>query len=88
MKILIKKLSKQEIANKNINNWPIWTCEKSTFNWEYGEKESCLIIEGSVTIKTNYEIVNLLPGDFVIFPKGLKCKWDVIEPIKKHYTFE
>ena len=26
-------------------------------------------------------------GDFVVFPKGLKCRWRVIKPVRKHYTF-
>ena len=26
-------------------------------------------------------------GDYVIFPKGLKCTWKVAEDITKHYKF-
>ena len=32
------------------------------------------------------EPVHLQSGDFVTFPKGLSCVWDVKEPIKKHYN--
>jgi uncharacterized cupin superfamily protein len=31
--------------------------------------------------------VEIGKGDFVTFPKGLDCVWDVKEPIRKHYTF-
>ena len=27
-------------------------------------------------------------GDFVTFPKGLSCVWDIKEPVKKHYRFK
>ncbi|MDH5793723.1 MAG: cupin domain-containing protein [Candidatus Bathyarchaeota archaeon] len=26
-------------------------------------------------------------GDYVIFPKGLKCTWEIKKRIKKHYKF-
>jgi hypothetical protein len=27
-------------------------------------------------------------GDLVIFPNGLKCTWQVVKAVKKHYNFE
>lgn len=70
--------------------WPIWTCGVSKFEWEYTQTEMCLILEGKVTVcdlenpKTS---VSFGAGDFVQFPDGLKCVWNVIEPVKKHYNF-
>jgi len=26
-------------------------------------------------------------GDYVVFPKGLKCKWEIKKKIRKHYNF-
>jgi hypothetical protein len=26
-------------------------------------------------------------GDYVVFPVGLKCTWEIKEKIKKHYNF-
>ena len=68
-----------------ILSWPIWTCDTSEFDWEYEEKESCLLLEGEV--ETDLETVNFSAGDFVVFPSGLKCRWKVIKPVRKHYTF-
>ena len=68
-------------------SWPIWTCDISEFDWEYDEQESCLLLEGEVEVKTDFEIVNFSAGDFVVFPRGLKCRWRVIKPVRKHYTF-
>ena len=85
--IKIDNLSDEEINNLGVLSWPIWTCDVSEFDWEYGEKESCLLLEGEVEVKTNIETVNFSAGDFVVFPSGLKCRWKVIKPVRKHYTF-
>lgn len=26
-------------------------------------------------------------GDFITFPAGLSCVWDIKEPVRKHYDF-
>ena len=33
-----------------IKNWPIWECEPNQFQWNYNDKEICLIIEGQAKI--------------------------------------
>ncbi|MFC1516967.1 cupin domain-containing protein [Candidatus Margulisiibacteriota bacterium] len=65
----------------------IWASEVKTFPWHYDEKETCLILEGEVTVKTVEQEVSFGPGDYVIFPKGLDCTWEVKKPVKKHYRF-
>jgi hypothetical protein len=87
MKISIKKLSEQDINEKGIKNWPIWIKEVSKFDWFYDDNEECLILEGMVKIHTNEGVYEISKGDFVTFPKGLSCIWEIIEPIKKHYNF-
>ena len=84
MKIIIEK-------NKNMEDyqsWPIWTCEPSKFDWEYHQEEHCYVIEGEVEVNTSLETVKISKGDYVIFPKGLKCVWKVIDPIRKYYDFK
>ena len=79
------------IKNKSLSDfesWSIWECEPSRFNWTYDEEEHCFIINGRVTVIGPDNTVEIEPGDYVIFPKGLKCIWEVHEPIKKHYTFK
>ena len=81
----------QIFKNKNLSDfksWPIWECQLSTFNWEYSEEEHCYIIEGDVTVIENGNIVHIKKGDYVIFPKGLKCNWEVHKAIKKYYIFK
>ena len=87
MQITIHKPSDTEIEQKKIQSWPIWNCEVSEFDWEYDQQESCLLLEGDVEVKSDFETVKFGGGDFVVFPKGLKCKWKVIRPVRKHYSF-
>ena len=87
MKISINRVTKKELINIGVFNWPIWTCKVSEFPWTYSEKESCYILDGVIEVKTEEEIVNIRPRDFVIFPKGLSCTWTVSKPVRKHYSF-
>ena len=82
MYIQINKLTDSDIANKEIKAWPIWTCDVSEFDWEYSERESCLLLEGEVEVSTSLETVKFGAGDFVVFPKKLKCHWKVIKPVR------
>jgi uncharacterized cupin superfamily protein len=87
MNIKIDKITDEEVNNKGVLSWPIWECEVSEFDWEYDQRESCLLLEGEVEIESDFETVKFGGGDFVVFPKGLKCKWKVIRPVRKHYSF-
>ena len=86
-KIIIKKLSDDEIKNKKIKSWPIWTKEISRFDWYYDSEEECLILEGEVIVETGEGNYTIRAGDFVTFKQGLKCTWNVKKPIRKHYNF-
>lgn len=71
-------------------SWPTWSCEPSEFDWDYTQTETCLILEGEVTVtdcENSEETVSFGPGDLVVFPQGLSCVWKVEKPVKKHYDF-
>ncbi len=85
--IIINQLTRDELESRNVFQWPIWECEISEFPWTYSEKESCLILEGEIEIKTDYKVVHIKQGDFVVFPAGLSCIWKVTSPVCKHYNF-
>jgi len=86
-KVIIEKLSREEIEKRGIENWPIWEKEVSRFDWEYNGDEECLILEGRVVVETDEGEYSINPGDFVTFKDGLKCVWDIKESIRKHYNF-
>ena len=87
MSIDIYKPTKEEIEEKGVYSWPIWDCEISEFDWEYEQQESCLLLEGEVEVIGDNKTVKFGVGDFVVFPKGFKCRWKVIKPVRKHYSF-
>ncbi|MEM5948415.1 cupin domain-containing protein [Spirochaetia bacterium 38H-sp] len=85
----IKKLvlKDSEIEERGIRSWPVWSCGVERFPWKYDSEEHCLILEGHVVVETDDGSVELKAGDYVIFPEGLVCTWDVKKPVKKHYSF-
>jgi len=86
MDIIVKKPSEAEIAE--MKKLPTWGCEVSEFDWHYDSEETCLLIEGEVTVKHDSGSVSFGAGDMVTFPKGLSCVWVVTKPVKKHYIFK
>ena len=85
MKIKIKKPTEEE--RRKAESWPTWEKEPSIFPWEYSQNETCLILKGKSIVKTDEGDVEFGAGDFVTFPKGLKCVWDIKEDVIKHYNF-
>ncbi|MEJ2702580.1 MAG: cupin domain-containing protein [Sedimentisphaerales bacterium] len=83
--IIVKKPSDQEAAT--CKAWPTWKCEPKTFDWAYTEKETCLLIEGKVTVTDGKDSVSFGPGDLVVFPVDLECTWNVHEAVTKYYNF-
>ena len=38
------------VEELGIKSWPIWTCDVSSFDWAYEDKETCLLLEGEITV--------------------------------------
>ena len=88
MKIEISKPKMEDIEKEGVMSWPIWEKEISRFDWHYDETEECYLLEGKAVVETDDgEKVQFGKGDFVTFPKGLSCVWEIKEPVKKHYNF-
>jgi len=85
MDILVRKPTEQEVAD--MISKPVWGCDVSEFEWYYDSEETCLIIEGDVTVQYEGKSVSFTEGDFVVFPKGLSCVWQVKKAVKKYYEF-
>ena len=86
MEVLVRRPTESETAE--MKSKPIWTCGVSEFEWHYDSEEICLIIDGEVTVKYGSESVSFHAGDYVVFPKGLSCVWQVRKPVKKYYVFK
>ena len=89
MEIEIKKAADENLKNLGLDSWSSWSCGVSEFDWEYDSDERCFIQEGKVVVTTDSgEKAEINKGDLVLFPKGLKCRWQVLEQVRKVYRFE
>ncbi|KAK8959029.1 hypothetical protein KSP40_PGU011589 [Platanthera guangdongensis] len=80
-----------KLSELGVRQWPKWGCPPSKFPWTYSAKETCYLLKGKVKVYPEGcgdEFVEIAAGDFVVFPKGMSCTWDVTETVDKHYDFE
>jgi len=85
MEVIVRKPTEAEVVKMKSN--PVWSCEVSEFEWFYNSEETCLIIEGEVVVKYGSKSVSFAAGDYVFFPKGLSCVWQVKKAVMKYYEF-
>jgi hypothetical protein len=89
MKVDIKRPDDRTLQERGVLAWPIWEKEVSRFDWYYDSTEECYLLEGKVIVETEAgDTVEFGKGDFVTFPKGLSCIWDIKVPVRKHYNFK
>jgi hypothetical protein len=85
-RIQITKPGRDELARLGIDSWTSWGCDPSEFDWQYPDKETAYVFRGRVEITaSDGSKVEIGPGDLAVFPKGLKCRWRVLERIEKVY---
>ena len=83
-----RHLDQEALVAEEYPSWPTWGCGISTFPWSYDEQETCLLLEGDVTVTPDGgEPVRFGAGDLVVFDAGLSCTWEVHAPVRKHYRF-
>jgi len=78
----------EQLEQLGVAGWSIWSCGVSCFPWTYDNQETCLLLEGDVTVTPEGgEAVRFGAGDLVVFAAGLSCTWDVHASVRKHYRF-
>jgi uncharacterized cupin superfamily protein len=72
-----------------VSKWPTWSKEVSVFPWVFHEQEIAYILEGECVITPEGGTpVTFGKGDLVTFPAGIKCNWEVKQPLHKHYQLD
>lgn len=72
-----------------VTKWPTWSKEVSIFKWHFLEQEIAYILEGECVITPEIgSPVTFRKGDLVTFPAGMKCTWEVKQPLHKHYHLD
>ncbi len=78
----------ERLDELGVAGWPIWEKEVSEFPWSYDSNETCYILEGEVIVTPDGgDPVHIKQGDLVVFPAGMLCTWNILQPIRKHYSF-
>lgn len=88
MKIEVDRPDNDELKEMGVEKWPIWEHGEDKFEWFYDKTERCYIVSGEATIVSEFETLTIKPGDFITFPAGLECIWDIDYAIRKHYMIE
>jgi hypothetical protein len=88
MRIKVDQLEQEELEEMEVYSWPVWEHDEDKFDWYYDKTEYCLITAGEATVTSEFESITIKAGDFVEFPAGLECVWDIHYAISKHYSFE
>lgn len=86
--IKVERRSEAELATLGVSRWPIWEHDPARFPWTYDSEETCYFLEGDVTVTPEAGPPLVLgPGDFVTFPVGLSCTWEIRKKVRKHYRW-
>lgn len=81
--------SPMKLDAMNVDSWPIWAKEISTFDWHYDRRERCYILAGeAIVTPAGGAPVTIRARDLVNFAAGLRCTWQIVQPIRKHYLID
>jgi len=86
---VVRSPGQEFLQKKGVFDWGTWGCGVSKFPWTYDQTESCYLLSGKVTVTPSdgRSPATFGKGDFVTFPAGMSCTWDVSEPVQKHFMF-
>jgi uncharacterized protein len=87
--VVIRQPDAAFLQSKGVYDWATWGCGVSKFPWTYDSSESCYLLQGQVTVtpRDGRAATTFGKGDYVTFPAGMSCTWDVTEAVQKHYMF-
>jgi uncharacterized cupin superfamily protein len=88
MKIEVDQLDLDDLKELGVKSWPVMEYDEEKFEVFYDKTEQCYIVAGEATIVSEFESITVKPGDFITFPAGIECVWDVDSAITKHYMVE
>jgi uncharacterized protein len=76
--------SEDRLKELGVAGWEIWEKEISTFPIDFDETECAYILEGEILVTpADGEPVRIVP-----FHAGLDSQWEVVKPLRKHYSYD
>ncbi len=87
---IIQSPSQELLERQGVFSWPTWESEPREFIWQFTEREIAYLLEGEVFVipEGSKEVLHFQKGDIGYFDAGLRCKWVVTKPLKKHVILE
>ena len=77
------------LAQLGTFTWPIWEKEVSKFPIDFGSTECAYVLDGEILVTPKVgEPVRIVAGDLVAFHAGLDSQWEVVKPLRKHYSYD
>lgn len=81
--------SPERLLELGVAGWPIWEKEVLTFSIDFDETETAYVLDGEILVTpVGGEPVRIVPGDLVVFAAGLDSHWEVVKPLRKHYSYD
>ncbi|KAL1209615.1 hypothetical protein V5N11_035892 [Cardamine amara subsp. amara] len=90
---IFRQASDTKLSQLGVSSWPKWEGTPSKFPWKFKKTETMYFLEGKIKVNVDgydkeEESFEIGKGDVVVFPKDMKCVWEIIEDVKKHYSLE
>jgi uncharacterized cupin superfamily protein len=81
--------SEAKLKELGVSGWEIWEKEVSKFPIDFQSTECAYVLEGEIRVTPKGgEPVTIKAGDLVAFHAGLDSQWEVVKPLRKHYSYD
>jgi len=81
--------SQEKLKELGVEKWAIWEKEVSKFPIDFQSTECAYVLDGEILVTPKGgEPVRIVAGDLVAFHAGLDSKWEVVKPLRKHYSYD
>jgi hypothetical protein len=86
---IIKNPSPEKLKEMGVEKWAIWEKEVSKFPIDFQSTECAYVLDGEIRVTPKGgEAVTIVAGDLVSFHAGLDSQWEVVKPLRKHYSYD
>lgn len=86
--VVVKNPSQEKLQELGVSGWDIWEKEVSRFPINFSSTECAYVLEGEILVTPKGgEPVRIVAGDLVAFHSGLDSQWEVVKPLRKHYSY-
>lgn len=87
--VVVNNPSQEKLAELGVSKWAIWEKEVSKFPIDFGSTECAYVLEGEILVTPKGgDPVRIVAGDLVAFHAGLDSQWEVVKPLRKHYSYD